>query len=152
MISPEMLRRFPLFAGLDPGAYKQLAMAGSEISISAGTRLFSEDDTADALYLILDGSIDLSINIDAKGEHYDDISTVGQGQMVGWSALVEPYIYTLNATADTDASLVRLEAAAVRTLMDENPAMGYVLMKHLAKAIGERLTNLRVQFVSLAKM
>ncbi len=151
MISPEILRRFPILAGLEPASYKALAMAGSEVAIKGGEWLFLEGATADAFYLILDGLIDLTINIDERGERRDYISTVGQGQMVGWSALVEPNIYTLNAVAAGPARLVRLDAPAVRALMDDNPAVGYRLMRQLARAIGERLTSLRVQFVSLVK-
>jgi len=62
MISPEWLRRFSLFAGLDLAVLKEIAMAGEQIAIHEGDRLFSEHDQADALYLIVSGNIELIIS------------------------------------------------------------------------------------------
>ncbi len=151
MVSPELLRRFSLFASLDPSIYDELAMASKEISLKTGEWLFIEGDDADALYLVLEGKIDLKINLDQKGQRRQNISTVAGGHMMGWSALVEPYMYTLSAIAIVDCRLVSLEASAVRDMMEHNPEIGYTIMKRLAKSIGARLANLRVQFANLTK-
>ena len=71
--------------------------------------------------------------------------------MMGWSALVEPYMYTLSAIALADCRLVSLQASAVRDMMERNPEIGYTIMKRLAKSIGARLANLRLQFANLTK-
>jgi CRP-like cAMP-binding protein len=149
MISPEMLRRFALFAGLDPEAFKEIAMLGEEMVFEPGEWLFHEGDDADELYMILKGVIDLKINIDEKGTRQADLSTLIDGDVVGWSGLVEPYVYTLGAVATSRAQVVRLDAAGLRAMMDSNPALGYRIMTRLAQALGQRLTDLRVRFVSL---
>lgn len=150
MISPETLRRFPLFAGTAPAQFKELAMLGEEVAFNTGDWLFYEGDAADALYLILSGSIELKIRLDAAGTHHADLNTLIEGEVVGWSALVEPYVYTLGAVAISDAQLVKLDGEKLRKLLAQNPELGFSLMSRLAQAIGRRLTNLRVQFVSLA--
>jgi CRP/FNR family cyclic AMP-dependent transcriptional regulator len=151
MVSPELLRRFSLFADLDPGIYEELAAASKETLLKTGEWLFMEGDDADALYLVLEGKIDLKVNLDPKGQRQQNVSTVAEGHMMGWSALVEPYIYTLSAVAVADCRLVSLEASAVRDIMERNPEIGYTIMKRLAKAIGARLANLRVQIANLTK-
>lgn len=149
MISPETLRRFSLFAGIDPAAFKDLAMAGDEVNLKEGDWLFKEGEDADALYLILSGEVELKINLDEKGARQADLSTLVEGDVTGWSALLEPCAYTLNAVAAADTRVVKLDAAQLRELMDRNTNVGYVLMGRLAQALADRLTNLRVQFVSL---
>lgn len=149
MVSPELLRRFSLFAGLDAGAFKSLAMAGEEITLKAGDWLFHEGDEADALYLILSGSLDLTINLDKEGSRQADLCTLVEGDAVGWSALVEPHTYKLGAVAASDARLIRLDADQLRDLMISRPEVGYMLMHRIAQVIGNRLNNLRVRFVSL---
>ncbi len=149
MISPELLRRFPLFAGLPPSAFKDIAMFGSEISVRAGDWVFVEGDPADSLCLLLSGQVDLKINLGETGDRHADLSRLVDGDLVGWSALVDPYIYTVGALANTDARLARLDAQKLRGYLDDNPAIGYMVMRQLAQEIGRRLTNLRVQFVSL---
>ena len=149
MISPEVLRRFTLFAGLDAEVFKSLAMTGEELTVSAGEWLFQEGADAEALYLVLEGTVDLKINVNEAGTEQADLSTLVAGDVMGWSALVEPYVYTLGAVATSEAKVARLDGAQMRALMDEQPEMGYILMHQVAQAIGTRLTNLRVRFVSL---
>ena len=48
-----------------------------------------------------------------------------------------------------DAKAIRLDGLSLRRMMASNSEMGYAIMTRLAAALGERLTNLRVQFVSL---
>lgn len=151
MVPPELLRRFSLFAGLAPSFYQELALASKEMSLKTGQWLFMEGDDADALYLVMEGKIDLKINLDQKGLRRQDISTVAEGHMMGWSALVEPYVYTLSAIAVADCRLVALEASAVRDMMERDPQIGYAIMKRLAQAIGARLANLRVRFATFAR-
>jgi CRP/FNR family cyclic AMP-dependent transcriptional regulator len=149
MISPEVLRRFTLFAGLDADVFKSLAMTGEEMAVSAGEWLFKEGADAEALYLILEGTIDLKININEAGTEQADLSTLVAGDVTGWSALVEPYVYTLGAVATSETKVARLDGAQLRALMEEQPEVGYTLMHQVAQAIALRLTNLRVRFVSL---
>jgi CRP-like cAMP-binding protein len=149
MISPEILRRFALFAGVDPADLKEIAMLGDEISFSEGQWVFHEKEDADALYLVQSGTIDLKINLDEAGKRQADLSTPTTGDVLGWSALVEPYIYTLSAVATSAVTLVKLDAEGLRRLMSEDAELGYLIMGRLAKALGERLTSLRIQFVSL---
>ena len=150
MISPETLRRFSLFAGLAPEVFKDLAMLGDEISLKAGEWLFREGDDADALYLVVKGSIDLKIALDQAGQRLEDLETIVEGEALGWSAFVEPYRYTLSAIAATDVRLARLDAKNLRNLMTQNPEIGYNLMCHVAQAIARRLNDLRVRFASIA--
>jgi CRP/FNR family cyclic AMP-dependent transcriptional regulator len=152
MISPEVLRRFTLFAGLDAEVFKTLAMTGEEVIVSAGDWLFQEGAAADALYLIMEGTIDLKINVNEAGTEQADLSSLVSGDVTGWSALVEPYIYTLGAVATSNVRVACLDGEELRALMEEQPEVGYLLMHRVAQAIATRLTNLRVRFVSLIGM
>ena len=151
MISPEVLRRFSLFAGLDPDMFKELAMVSEEVALSADEWLFEEGGDADALYLILSGTVELTINLDEAGKRKADLTTLVEGDVAGWSALVEPYVYTMGAKATSDTKVVKLDGEELREKMTANPEMGLLLMHHLAQALGQRLNNLRVQFISLTE-
>lgn len=149
MVSPEVLRRHSLFAGVDPALFKDLAMIADEVSLQAGEWLFHEGDGAEALFLLESGKVDLKIKLDEAGTRHADLNTLIEGDVIGWSALVEPYEYTLGAVVVADATAIRLDGLSLRRMMASNPEMGYTIMSQLAAALGERLTNLRVQFVSL---
>ncbi|MBN1964615.1 MAG: cyclic nucleotide-binding domain-containing protein [Anaerolineae bacterium] len=150
MISPEVLRRFALFGGLDPALFKELAMLGEEVDLEAGDWLFQEGENADSLYLVLEGQIDLTIRYGEDDDpQYEDLDQLVTGDFVGFSALVEPYVFTLGASAATDARLVQLDAEGLRQFFAVHGEAGYRVMMQLAKGIGERLNNMRVRFVSL---
>lgn len=149
MISPEILRRFPLFAGLDDDMLKQIAMLGDEREMDAEEWLFHEGDDAHTLFLLLDGAVSLTINMDSKGERMEEVTTLGMNEVIGWSAMVEPCCYTLGGQTATKSTVAAIDGDGLRTLMDENPETGYLMMRAIARLIGERLVNMRVQFVSM---
>lgn len=151
MISPETLRRFPLFAGLDYELLQAMAMFSSEIDLDEGEQLFAERGPASALYLILDGKIDLTITINKSEGKYSCLDRLVEGDFVGWSALIEPYFYTLGAVAAADTSLVQIDSEELRTLLMQHPKAGYHLMLRLVKGVSKRLNDLRVAFVSLTE-
>lgn len=149
MISSETLRRFPLFGGIAPDALSDIALMANETFVREGEWLFGEKDPADAIYLILDGAIELKINLDEAGSRHGDLDRLGRGDLVGWSALIETAVFTLGAKALTGVRLVEIDATQLRPYLDTHPETGYILMRRLAEEIGLRLTNLRIQFVSM---
>jgi len=150
VISPEILRRFPIFAGLPPQAFAELAQFGDEDMLTADTLLFEEGEEADKLYLLLEGSVDLLMNLDEKGEKQIEIETLVAGEIVGWSALVEPHIYKASAAASTLVRVAVLDAVKVRAYIAEHPEQGLVMMQRLAQTIGARLNHMRIRLISLA--
>jgi CRP/FNR family cyclic AMP-dependent transcriptional regulator len=149
MISLQTLYRFPLFAGLDEETLKAIAIPSEMVEASQGEWLFHEGDPADSLYIILEGSIDLKMALNAD-PHYGDLERLNFGEVVGWSALVEPFVYTLGAVAvDEGTRLARLDAGHLRALMERDTEVGYRLMRRMAGIIRRRLAAMHTRFVSL---
>lgn len=149
MISPEILRRFTLFAGLDAAELKEIALVSEEINLKAGAWLFKEGDAADDFYLIVSGKINLMMNMDASGDHQFELDTLVRADALGLSALIEPHIYQMGALAGDDSRLVKIDAQTMTDLLAKYPQMGYRVMTAVARMAGERLNHLRVRFVSL---
>jgi len=149
MISPELLRRYPLFAGVDADTLKEIALAGEEMDFGKGEWLFHQNHPADALYLIVNGALEPTVGLNSEEANYTPLPRLIDGDVMGWSALVEPRIYKFGAVAEVHSHVVRLDAEALLDLMNAKPEVGYLIMRRLARIIGERLTNLRIQFVSI---
>ena len=96
MISPELLRRYSFFGGFALKELKELAVAGREQSLAEGELLFSEGDRADHLFFLADGEMETLIRAEEEGDI--SLSTLPPGEPVGWSALIEPHLYTASAT------------------------------------------------------
>lgn len=152
MISPEVLRRFPLFAGQSFYMLDEIAMITKEISISADDWLFHENDDANNFYLILEGRIGLTLYLHHKGtgKHLKTTSALTRGQFFGWSSLVPPHHYKMGALAETDTTLLEIDGKALRQLFDDNPEFGYPFIKKIAEEISDRLEYKIIQVLSMA--
>ena len=147
MISPEILRRFALFSGQDAVMLEQIAMLGGQTELEAGEWLFHQEEPAEKLFLLLDGGVELIINF--KDELSEQVATLNNSDVIGWSSLIHPHKYTLAARAVQNSKFVYFNGSALRTLMDENPAFGYVFIAKIAEIIGERLTGSYIRLGSL---
>ncbi len=143
MISPEVLRRYPYFSGIGDESLKQLAMIAEEKSVPAGTQIFCEGAPADKLSIIVKGEVSVQYLL-GNGE-YRTVDTLVDGDILGWSALVEPYKITAFCTATRPTELVQLDSRKVRELCNQDPQVGYQLMVQVAKLLGHRLEGARVQ-------
>ncbi len=66
---------------------------------------------------------------------------------MGWSAVVEPYIFTLSCLCLDRTELVAIDAVKLREIIDEDCGLGLAVMKAVAKMIATRLTHTRVVLV-----
>lgn len=69
------------------------------------------------------------------------------GQMVGWSGLVPPHRFTLNATAPLETELLALPRGALLAHFAAWPAVGYVVNQNLARIVGQRLQVLQAMWL-----
>jgi hypothetical protein len=75
------------------------------------------------------------------------VDMITKGESMGWSAVVEPYVYTLGALCVDDAQLIAFDSFGLRKLMDEDCALGFKIMQAVASVISLRLTHTRIILV-----
>ncbi len=146
MVSPELLRRFPCFVGLNESLLKQIAVISEERTVPAGTRLFDEGMPATHLYVIVIGEVHIQYLL-GTGE-MRTVDTLVDGDLLVWSALVEPYRTTAYGTTTKDTHLIGIQADKLRQLCEENPVLGYRLMTQVAKLLAHRLEGARIQLAA----
>ncbi len=146
MVSPELLRRFRSFSGLNEGLLKQIAMIAEERTVPGGTRLFDEGMPATHLYVIVQGEVNIQYLL-GNGQ-MRTVDTLVDGDLLVWSALVEPYRTTAYGTTTKETHLIAIQADRLRSLCGENPILGYRLMTEVAKLLAHRLENARIQLAA----
>ncbi len=147
MISLEMLRRYPYFAGIGEESLKAVAMIAEERQVPAGTHLFGEGDPADTMNIIVKGEVSIQYTL-GTGEQRT-VDTLVAGDILGWSALVEPYKYTAVGTATKAVQLTTINAKKLRELCAKDPELGYRLTTQIAKLLAHRLEGARVQLAAI---
>ena len=149
MISPEILRRYELFAGLPFEALKEIAQFSKELTLETDTYLFQEGDPAEELYLIISGGIDLQLVLPGNGGQNIEVEMIVPGELVGWSALIEPYIYHMSAVSTTPTRVVVIDGLQMREYLAKHHEWGYTVLLRIARIIGEPLSKTYLRLISI---
>jgi CRP-like cAMP-binding protein len=164
MISPELIRRFPFFAGLSHDHIVALADVGEEKDLQSGTYFFHENEALDSFYLTLSGAVgivmelpDQAIQQPISGQLMGQlktkdviISTVGPGDVFAWSSMVPPYKATASARALTDCRVVAFDAQALLQTFVKDCEFGYLVLQKIAQVSRDRLHHLRIESLAYA--
>ena len=147
----DALNKSELFGGLEPRSLEKISTMCRGRSYQEGTTIFREGDEAKELFVLTEGRIVLELEIlpvPNRPAIPTAVEVVTKGEGFGWSALVEPHVYTLSARCMTNCQVVAIKSDLLRNLMADDVALGYELMKRLAKLIAMRLTHTRLRLTS----
>ena len=143
----QVLRKLRFTAELPDPVLEHLAAAASVRGYRRGTRLFQEKRENDRLMIIWLGSVALDIQV--PGREAVRILTAGQGDVIGWSALLGNGKMTTSATALEDTQVVAFTAAELQAACESNHSFGYFLMNKVAVSLAERLLDTRKQLIDM---
>ena len=104
---------------------KLFANHKEKISLDSGDALFKEGESGDLMYVLISGSIDISV----KGEV---IETVQAGAILGEMAMIEPAGRSASAIAKDMCQLVSINQQKFTFLVQETPFFALHVMKVLA--------------------
>jgi len=152
MISPELLRRYPFFGLLGDDHLRAIAMLADEVWYEKEEVLFQAGQPAGALYLLIDGCVDLHYVADdeMRPELRKDffISEINPGETFGISALIEPHVYTGTVRATCASRVLKIDAVGLRALCEADAKIGALLMRQVAKTAMSRLHDTRIQLAA----
>jgi predicted MFS family arabinose efflux permease len=118
-----LLERVGIFAKADRAGIERLARAAREIAVPAGTVIVREGDPADALYVVVDGSVDVTARGEAGGEERA-LRTMPAGSYFGEIGVLEGIPRTATVTAAEDCDLLRIEGEAFLEALMASPPTG----------------------------
>ena len=147
MITPDLLRRYVYFSDLSDEGLRKLIAIADEVSVAAGETLFAEFDPADRFYLIVEGEVDLDYEL-GSGE-LRLVDALVDGELLVWSAFVEPYRCTTTGIATKDTRLICFDAARLRAACEEDHELGHHLLEHVAQMLATRLEGARTQLATV---
>jgi len=143
----EQLSEHPIFHGLPFMTISDMIGCASEKTISRGSTVFLEGEDANYCYILLSGSVELSIHTHNRGPIV--VQTLQGGDVLGWSWLFSPFIWHFDALAKKKTNVIRLDAKCIRKKCKDNPELGYELMGRFSKVMLERLNATRLQLVDM---
>lgn len=141
------LDRLPLLHALTPDQRAVLSDVGEQAEYRPGERLFDEGQPADRGWIVLCGCVMVDIAVPGRGTVA--VQGIGPGELLGLSWFVPPYRWHFGATVVSPTRAVVFDAARLRALADEDPALGYRLSLVLTEALITRLQSTRLRLVDL---
>jgi len=143
-----ILEDMPLFKSLSSEQLAELMRSASQVHLPSGTPLFRLGDDADRLFVVRKGRVELSMPMQIGNQQMDAfLEELGPGDMLGWSALVEPHRYTVSASAHVDAELTAWNGADLRRLIATDPRLGVPLLQNLATLICRRFHGMQAMWL-----
>jgi CRP/FNR family cyclic AMP-dependent transcriptional regulator len=137
---------YRLLSELDPHQLRKLLPIAQDAQFNAGQVIFRAGDKSRFLHLIVAGDVALEDpSGDQPGVHLIHVQTLHAGDATGWSALTPDSRTRFQARALSHVSTVAFPGDQLRNACDEDPAMGYALMKRLMELVTERLDVLRMK-------
>lgn len=91
----------------------------------AGAVVFSAEEPARAVYVILEGEVDLAL-------HGEPLGSEGPGGVIGEMALIEDSAENASATARTDVRVARLGPEDLRRMLSSDSEFALHVMQELA--------------------
>lgn len=129
----EFLEKSFSLQGLAPELADGLFALARTIESKAGTILFQAGDPGNGCYLVLDGSLKVSM-LSVEGDE-QLLAVHGPGQIVGELALLDGRPRSATVSVLKDGRLSFVECAAFERFADSNPAV----YRHMLKIVGSRL-------------
>ena len=134
----EILAASPLFERLTRPELSHLAFGADLQTLPQGAVLTRLGQPGVHLYLVAKGTTALVWRADQRPHLVDR-------DIVGWSALVEPYTYTATATAAGVCEALRLRADAVLGMLAQRTDVGYDVMRSVAAIARARFVEVANQ-------
>lgn len=159
MISIELIRRYPFFAGLTDEQMITLANKGTLEAAYAGHDFFLEGEELDRFFFVTEGKVDIVVGVtvhDSEQEFVGQIlgnlnmkdltvNTLGVGEMFGWSALIPPHTSSAGARAASDCQVISFDCNSLRPIFEKNPQFAQMMTLKAAQVTRERLREMRME-------
>jgi CRP-like cAMP-binding protein len=126
-----------LFKGVSNRVIGEIGRGVAEVVFEPDTLIFKTDDEASTIYELVEGTVDIMV---LEKEHMQ-FTVTRPGDIFGWSAMVEPYLYTATARAATIVKAIGINRNIIEATVTRHPAEGLIIYKNLAGIIGQRLKS-----------
>jgi CRP-like cAMP-binding protein len=131
------IQKSMLFRGMDQEVLKEIDKIMLKKTCAEGTVLFERGESANNLYILREGSIELTIGDNGHVTHV--IKTPGEA--FGWSSLVNHHVYTASAVCSSPTEVIRIDSEKLNMIFESNPAAGLMFFRRLAEIISKRVAT-----------
>lgn len=124
--SLRIIRGSVMFASLSETAVEQIISASRERDFARGATIFLQGEPADAFYIVVQGWVKLYRVAPSGAEAVVGVLT--RGRSFGEAVALRHAAYPVSAEAVTDCTVVRIDAAVILRLMQDDPRVAVSIL------------------------
>ncbi len=136
-ITVATLHSVELFKGLTGNEILQLLATSEDLSFIEGETVFQAGDTGRALFLLLEGTVEVNLDVPKLGERV--LAKLESGSVFGEMSFFHAAPHAATAKCLTSARIMRLPRAQFDALAAQNPHLALRLTTNAAEILAARL-------------
>jgi len=143
----EVLRKSELFDQLNDEQLSVVEKMCTPQVFEPGAIICKQDRKQDTLYVIEEGLVGIILEVGALSQR--QVQTASNFEVVGWSALIEPFICTATARAIEKTKVLAFDARELRRLFRIEPEVGYKIGPAIGNVVAKRLRHAYTQLLGV---
>ena len=147
MVLLDMLEEIDFVKDFAPEYLGYLAALGELREYPPDTVLFEEGKESYHVYLLVTGKVELAMRVPGVGSM--PIQTVGAGELLGWSPVLQLGPMTATARALTRCRIVVLNVRRLLEICEEAPHFGMEFLRRTSATMAQRLSATRLRLLNL---
>lgn len=132
-----VLKSINIFSEIPEENLVEVASVMEELEVTAGTEIFKKGDVSTAMYIIVEGRV----RVHDEGKV---IAELGEKEVFGEMAALDPVPRSASVTAVTDLYLFRMERTTLYELMSQHFAVARGILRVLCRRIRTSDERLRI--------
>jgi CRP-like cAMP-binding protein len=136
-----------IFRGMKPAHLGLITGCAANVRYEAGTFVGRAGDQADRFWIIRQGRV--ALELFSPGRPPMTISTMSQGDVVGFSWLLPPYQLHFDIHALTLTQALLFDGRCLRGKCDSDPELGYELVSRFSRIIVDRIQAMSLQLMDI---
>ncbi len=140
----DFLEKNGLVAGLTDEQINQLIEIAELEEYEQGDTIIPEITRTRDLYALVTGVVSISMSIPLENRKAEMIDTLHPGELMGEISFLDGSPRSASAVAERAAVVYKFPYDRLNLLLEENPRIGYILIRGLAQKVAEKMrqTNL----------
>jgi CRP-like cAMP-binding protein len=143
----ERFREIGFLQGVSQDHLERLAEVSQFVEFPEAKVIFRQGEPAAHIFVIVSGKV--SLELCAPGVGCRRILTVGEGELLGWSPVLEQTQLTATARTMTPVTAIELNSGQIITMCEHDSRFGYVIMRRVAFSLAKRLNATRMQLLDV---
>ncbi len=143
----DLLKTTPLFRDIDNAALDIIVPCVTTVGFDTDEYIIRDRRPADFFYLIHMGTA--MIELPLPPSRSNGLYTLVENDIIGWSWLVPPYYWNLDARAISQVDAIEFDAKRLRVLCRQNHDLGFMMSQCFMSIVESRLTAVHLQLSNM---